>query len=143
MTEYRSLPPPKGECVLFTGHIMSNGYGQKQSFGRVTSAHRAVMEQRMGRRLLRKEVVCHLCDTRPCVNPEHLHIGTNSDNIQDAIAKGRSGVRNRAKLSDDDVRCIRAAARVPGFNKALAQQFGVSPQCISNVRAGRYYTHVR
>lgn len=127
----------------FAGHIMKNGYGQKWSFGRVTSAHRAAVEAHLGRQLEHGEVVCHLCDNPPCVNLTHLHVGSYSDNIQDAMAKNPAGVRNRAKLSDEDVKIIRAASRTPGFNRALAARFNVSPQCISNVRAGRYYKHVR
>lgn len=54
-----------------------------------TSAGRWVLAQRLGRRLRPDEMACHTCDNPPCCNPAHLFVGSNLDNVNDAIAKGR------------------------------------------------------
>ena len=101
--------------------------------------------------------VCHKCDVPACVNPQHLFLGTQSDNIRDMYAKGRgpddaaiqrcNAARKRgaahprpmAKLTPDMVRDIRAA---PWPQKDIARQFGVSQQTISRVKRGQLWSHV-
>ena len=84
--------------------------------------------------------VLHRCDNRACVNPDHLFLGTQADNIRDMIRKGRnddrSGERNfSAKLSQRDVNEIRSlAGRLP--QRAIAEKFGVSQSQISHIIRG-------
>jgi hypothetical protein len=89
--------------------------------------------------------VCHSCDNPSCCNPKHLFAGTQRQNLEDALVKGRPiiaapGERNRnAKLSDDLVRLIRSTA---GNTAQLAQWVGVNRATINDVRAGRSWRHV-
>lgn len=76
------------ECWLWIGATRPNGYGNFLLGGRTTGAHRAAWS------LLKGEIptgmqVCHRCDTPSCVNPEHLFLGTQQDNLNDMGAKGR------------------------------------------------------
>ena len=85
--------------------------------------------------------VCHRCDNPPCVNPDHLFLGTARDNSHDREAKGRGnqprGLANgRAKLSDDDVRGIRRMIRQGFTHRATADEFGVSESYVSNIISG-------
>lgn len=81
-------------------------------------------------------VVMHSCDNPRCVNPDHLSLGTQSDNLSDAARKGRL-LKSRPwlqKITDEQVREIRQS---PEKSIRLAERFGVSLACISAIRSGR------
>ncbi len=65
------------------------GYGEKAQKGRKHIAHRLVWELYFGR-IPEGMFVCHHCDNKPCINPEHLFLGTKSDNHLDALKKGKT-----------------------------------------------------
>lgn len=92
--------------------------------------------------------VCHACDNRKCVNPAHLFLGTQSDNIKDAVAKGRHdpmpGTRHpRHKLDDEKVRELRRLAEEGTFTlKALAAKFGIAPPTAKRIIERKSWKHV-
>ena len=138
------------DCWLWTAHINKKGRGQAWVGGGKSEA-----ASRVAYRLVIGEIpdgmyVCHHCDNPACVNPLHLFLGTQDDNMQDMVDKGRSnkpvGIRNgRAKLNEDSVRFIRAnyKYRSPTYGqKQLAKMFGVCVLTIQEVLDGRKWLHV-
>ncbi|HYF40922.1 MAG TPA: HNH endonuclease signature motif containing protein [Ramlibacter sp.] len=103
--------------------------------------------------------VLHRCDNPPCVNPEHLFLGTNDDNAADRHAKGRSkgaaGERNgKAKLLPEHVAQIRReVALLPlspsgkrlkdGALAPVAAKYGISESSIRALVAGKTWSHIR
>lgn len=77
-------------CWRWIGAHMRNGYGHMGSRGKTYSAHRLSYELNVGP-IPNGMCVLHRCDVRDCVNPEHLWLGTKSDNTRDMDKKGRRG----------------------------------------------------
>ena len=75
-------------CIEWTGSRNPKGYGQKKVGGKTIFAHRWAWEQANGP-IPDGLHVLHTCDNPPCVNVDHLFLGTNADNVKDRDAKGR------------------------------------------------------
>ena len=131
----------KGRCWIWRGGGKGNGYGSFNLNGRTEPAHRAAYILFNSGHPGALDV-CHSCDNRACVNPEHLFLGTRLDNMTDCKRKGRTarGARlpdrrgelgSAAKLTWPAVREIRAS-REP--SKRLAARFGVTNDNINRIR---------
>jgi hypothetical protein len=138
-----SLINDKG-CWLWRRKILKSGYGDIGINGKSVLAHRASYEAFRGP-IPNGAQVCHKCDVKSCVNPEHLFLGTQKQNQADMVAKGRSArgeMASSAKLTERAVREIRRALPSYGYREALSKKFGVSPGSVSNIRARRTWAHV-
>lgn len=76
-------------CIEWPGATSRLGYGMVRIHHKPMVVSRVVMEVSIGRILDRYEFVCHRCDNTRCVNIEHLFVGSQKDNMQDALKKGR------------------------------------------------------
>ena len=131
-------------CWLWQGVKTHNGYGSfyarfdgKQHW----RAHRYAWTLHYGA-IPTGLGICHSCDNRICVNPRHLFAGDQGVNLRDASRKGRlNGERNsNVKLTDDDVRAIRASSDHPNI---LADRYGVHPTWITRVQRHERRTDVK
>jgi len=132
---------PETECWDWEGGVGANGYGGFWIDGRTDLAHRAAYTLYICR-IPAGMFVCHRCDTRLCVNPAHLFIGTPTDNMSDRDSKGRQAKGTsfgRSKLNDAAVREILSS---PLSDSALARQFAVTKGAINHVRHRRNWRHI-
>lgn len=133
-----------GECWPWTAKRNRDGYGQfavprpGHRYMRTVLAHRHAWELAHGP-IADGLCVLHRCDTPACVNPAHLFLGTQADNVADCAAKGRRAINRTGKLTD----CQRAAI-VRIYRAGMASQgqlgrlYGVSQPAISQlVRSAR------
>jgi hypothetical protein len=135
-----------GSCWVWTGSKDKDGYGIQFTLnGQVWKPHRLSYYLTTGVNP-QGQVVCHKCDNPACVNPAHLFLGSQYDNIQDMVNKGRHkfgrspGESNpSAKLTEQQVLEIRS---LPGPNRKIAAQYGVSKCTIDEIRSGRTWRHL-
>lgn len=131
-----------GDCWIWTAYRGITGYGIVGVDRRVQKAHRVAWQLTHGP-IPHGACVLHRCDNPPCVNPAHLFLGTQAENVADRDAKGRhvpmSGERHGcAKLTTDQVIAIRADPRI---HRLIAADYGVARTVISRIRR-REWAHV-
>ncbi len=130
------------ECILWTKAIRKkDGYGSTSVNGKTWPAHRWVWTQAFGP-IPEGMQVLHKCDTPACVNPKHLFLGTQADNMRDMAQKGRKAKGERgpsAKLKEPDVRFIRTTRLK---HSILIQTYGISKACIQKIRSRRSWAHL-
>lgn len=134
LIERHSIPEPNSGCWLWVGSVNSWGYGRLGENRRERQAHRLSFTVRHGA-IPRGVSVLHRCDVPACVNPDHLFLGTLSDNVQDCIKKGRhrttrGSANPQAKLSEAAVADLRRRTVKRGSISRWALEFGVSRRAI-------------
>jgi hypothetical protein len=125
------------ECILFAGYKKSDGYGWCTYKGKQMGAHRATWIKKFGS-IPDGMHVLHKCDNPPCINIEHLYLGTHGQNMKDKAVRGRVKV---AKLSGTDAVTIRNLRDGGMFLKDIAAKFNVTYQAIHHVCTGRSHKY--
>ena len=122
------------ECIEFAGCKDTGGYGLKRVNNKLYKAHRLAWEEVYGS-IPEGLFVCHTCDNPPCINTNHLFLGTNSDNMLDMYSKNRGNSKDviAKKLSTSLAEEIRQAK---GLHKDIAKQFGVDRTMVGKIKSG-------
>jgi len=134
---------PSG-CWEWTAAKLKTGYGAlADDAGRPIRAHRFAYQLFKGH-ITKGRLVLHSCDNRLCVNPDHLRLGTHTDNMQDASERNRlrKGEKSHfAKLTESEVLQIRALA---GHKKQkdIATQFKVSRAIVCQIISRQIWKHL-
>ncbi len=133
------------ECWEWTAARSDRGYGHFYDCDYHTFlAHRVAFVITNGDTEL---YVCHTCNNPSCCNPDHLFAGTQYDNMQQCIAEGR-GTDNRGekqgahKLTEDDVRAIRALRNDGWLQREIAEDYGISRRHVSDICSGKRWKHI-
>jgi hypothetical protein len=144
-------PADENGCCLWLGGTTKNGYGLFYADGGMRPAHRWLFEQVYGKQPPNIDV-CHKCDVRLCVNLAHLFAGTRTENMQDAVRKGRTGRgprpsmqgsnHHQATLNAEQVQAIRKRHNEGTRKRALATEYGVSFTSISRIVRRLSWSHI-
>ena len=139
-------------CWEWTAGCVNGSYGHYRYEGKKILAHRYSFMMHhpltIDLREHPKILVCHTCDNPKCVNPAHLWLGTNADNVRDRDAKGRNnqakGEKNgMTKLTEQEVREIREKyAKGNIFQKELADEYGVRQSTIGFIITHKSWKHL-
>jgi hypothetical protein len=131
---------------MWTGSFDTYGYGQfwNPLIRKLVLAHRAAWVDANGP-IPDGLCVCHKCDVRSCVNPSHLFLGSQKDNMADAARKRRTchgESRGNSKLTDAKVRMMRRLYAQGMFQIEIADLVGVSFGTAHKALFGETWTHV-
>jgi len=140
-------------CIEWRGGKSPKGYGNASFKGRPCRAHRLAYCLAHGLSLddIKGKLVRHTCDNPGCVNPNHLLLGGDKDNYQDAIDRGRRTASQtfpighdhpKAKLTVRDVHAIRSMLWSGSELSTVARVFGVGRTTIRSIRDGITWRHV-
>ena len=135
---------PNSGCWLWTGTLLSSGYGQVAWRKNRDLAHRASYAA-FKQSIPAGQSVLHKCDTPACVNPDHLFLGTQLDNMRDKMDKHRGGhshaksgeQNHKAKLTRERAAAIRVLSGSGISLRVLSREFGVAIETIRAVIKGR------
>jgi len=145
-----------GPCWVWEAAVSARGYGVFNNDGSgngLAGTHRIAYELVVGP-IPDGLLVLHHCDNRRCVRPDHLFVGTYTDNNRDTAAKGRIGTQqhpeivrrgsqqSQAKLTEAQVLEIRALAGTGLTQQEIGKRFGVSQHGISNILSRKNWRHV-
>lgn len=159
----------KNGCWEWTGRKTDRGYGlthitKARGIYKSTSAHRIMAIAMWGEELVEGLIVCHKCDNPPCINPTHLFTGTQSDNMQDMLRKGRGHIvkteehkrrlsnslkaycedheilGHPKKLNAEQVREIRTISGIT--QRKIAEMFGVEQTLISQIKRRKIWKKI-
>lgn len=128
-------------CIRFTGSIEKSGYGRIMINRVKYGAHRLAYELANGP-IPDGYVVRHKCDNPSCINPSHLEVGTQADNIKDKVTRGRQALGSSigvSKITEEIVRDIRSSGLKVSL---LAERYGVSTVSIRNILRRKTWRHV-
>jgi hypothetical protein len=139
-------PDRESGCWLWRGMVVATGYGMVRFERKMYPAHRLAWKLFHGE-IPPGLVVCHKCDVRACVNPEHLFVGTMMDNIRDMKEKGRSphgDKHSRSKLTAEKVSRIKTLLAEDRMRVSeIAREYGVTHATIDSIKRGNTWRHVK
>jgi hypothetical protein len=137
-------------CIPWVKGRKNGWHGQIGEGGRSSNGARSLVASRVAYELFRGPIpaglcVLHSCDNPACVNPTHLFLGTQADNVADMVAKGRQAVGERygrSTLTADKVREIRRRSGEGECHVHLAAEFGLSKASITMIVQRKRWRHV-
>jgi hypothetical protein len=147
---------PSG-CWEWQRCLNDTGYGRFGFKHQTIASHRFSATYLAGLTLNTGDCVCHRCDNPACVNPDHLFVGSHSDNMRDMTAKGRNRYPNNkgmnhgaSKLTDIQVKDIRLRVEhdrnyvgpKSGIQKRLSIEYSVSEDYVRRIVKRKVWTHI-
>ena len=144
------------DCIIFNGCKDKKGYGLISKNKKHYRAHRLAYAEYIGVDIIEvKGNVLHSCDNPSCVNPLHLREGTNYENVQDRVSRGRNGStpgerHAMSKLTDKEVIQIRNYYIPPGKikdlrygnGKEICEKYGISATQLMNIVRRIKWKHI-
>lgn len=147
MTQYVAnnyIPVPETGCWLWLGTWTHFGHGRLSSNGKSPIVASRLFYEHFTGPIPDGKFVCHKCDTPPCCNPDHLFLGTHSENMNDMKRKRRSRAasgefNSSAKLNAEQVKTIFSDRRC---RAAISHDYGISSSTVTAIKQGKSWKHL-
>lgn len=137
-------------CWIWQGKLNNSGYGCFSEL--INEEKQELRSHRESYKIFKGEIpegmlVCHTCDNPACCNPEHLWLGTNKENQQDSLKKGRRlNSKQRAivagKMTEEEVQELRELYKNGISRKELQEKFKLSQSHVTGIINYKYWAHV-
>jgi len=126
-------------CHICTSHPQTGGgYIVFRRCGKRYSLHRYIFEQ-VHSKIPEGLVVRHTCDTPQCINPDHLILGTQLENIRDQYKRGENSKVGNSKLTIGEVREIK---KLNGLQREIAKMYNIHQVTVSQIKTGTNWKNV-
>ena len=133
------------DCILCKiGELDRDGYRRLHLNRQRIRAHRFVWMLCNGE-IPDGMLVLHSCDNPPCINPAHLRLGTNIENVRDRTERGRQPRGEKAyqaRITEKQAKAIIAALRADESQTRIAQQFGINKWLVHDIKRGKTWKHL-
>jgi predicted XRE-type DNA-binding protein len=135
----------KDNCWI-TDLSSPNGYPRITDNNRKTRKVSRIMFELHYGNIPKGMLVCHKCDNKACINPEHLFLGSHKDNMADMVKKNRQAKgsnQGSSKLSEEqvlEIKCLLAEGKLT--QKQIAKLFGVCQAHVSAINLGKKWSHI-
>lgn len=133
-------------CLLWAGTLDRAGYGiiagdAEDNWKQLRASH--LVYEKFVAPIPDGQYVLHRCDNPPCVEPDHLWLGSKKENMLDMVQKGRGGIHSPYKLTEDDVRAIRQHYTTEHISQEkLGAAFGINQRTVSRIVRGKNWKSV-
>ena len=127
---------PKTRCWIWTLCTTQRGYGRLSYRGKHRYIHHVSYEEFVGP-ILEGKQVCHRCDVPSCCNPDHLYLGSQTENLIDCVRKGRHHKPTMTEAVAREVKYEREMTR-----QEYAAKYGITVSAIDDIRRGRCWRYV-
>lgn len=140
------------DCWLWLGDIGDTGYARIHYTGEGKKGSYRLSRVMLGLGRGNKMCALHKCDVRACVNPDHLYVGTVTQNVHDMLARGRHRYKFErfrgdkhpmAKLTEDDVRKVFLRLNCGESQASIARTLGVHAGAIQSIACGKNWAHLK
>lgn len=141
-----NIPEVENDCWEWISGVDKNGYGNFWANGKNVRAHRFAYQIFKGK-IPKSLLVCHSCDNPGCVNPAHLKLGTNQDNMNDMVLRNRQAKGKDiglSILSEEQVRDILTRINNSQFKSTVevASAYKIDSTCINKILDGTSWKHI-
>lgn len=131
-------------CWLWTGYLLKDGYGSFSEFRKSIPAHRYSYKEFVAP-IPVGLLVRHSCDNPSCVNPEHLVLGTQKDNCQDAVSRGRNvhgESHGGCKITASIAKQVKVLLSLGRSMVAISQELHISYYVVCDIKRGKTWNSV-
>lgn len=140
----KTMPVTESGCWIWMGKLRSNSVGLNHRYGFTSISGKEERAHRLSYKIFRGEIpdglyVLHKCDVTQCVNPDHLFLGTQKENLLDASSKGRTW----RKVTEQQVAEMRMLHASNGDSYAkLSRKFSLSPDTVVKIIKRKTWAHI-